>query len=271
MLAAAELKACCTASYSHPMARWLLGDSFHPGGLKLTSRLAELMDIGPGSRVLDAGSGLGTSAVHLAKTLGCETVGVTLESDGVAAGVELARKEGVDKLVSFAEGDIQDVGPNGAPFDAALLECVLSILPDKRRALGRLYAALGPGGRLGLTDVTVDGDLPPELDGLVAVAACVGDALSLGEYRDLAVGAGFTVEHTQQLPETAESFLVDLKGKLLVAEVAGGLGKLPIPKSLIDEAKRVLSAAQQAVASGVLGYGLLVARKSARPLVPFAG
>ena len=158
-LGAAELKACCTASYSHPMARWLLGDSFHPGGLPLTSRLAGLLEIGRASRVLDAGSGLGTTAVHLAKTLGCETVGVTLESDGVAAGVELAQRDGVGALVSFVEGDIQEAEPRGAPFDVAVMECVLSIVPDKRRALGRVYAALGPGGRLGLSDVTVDGRL----------------------------------------------------------------------------------------------------------------
>jgi ubiquinone/menaquinone biosynthesis C-methylase UbiE len=243
------------------MARWLLGDSFHPGGLKLTSRLAGLMEIGAGSRVLDAGSGIGTSTVHLSKTNGCETVGVTLESEGVTAGVELARQEGVSDLTRFVAGDLQDIDAGAGSFDAAIMECVLSIVPDKRTALERAHSALMPGGKLGLTDVTVKGKLPQELDRLLAVAACVGDALPLEGYRDLATSAGFVVEHLQALPETAQSFLTYLNGKLLLAEVASGLGKLQVPTDLIGEAKRVLAAAQDAVAEGSLGYGMLVARR----------
>lgn len=74
-------------------------------------------------------------------------------------------------------------------------------------------------------------------------------------------GKPVVVEHLQALPETAQSFLTDLKGKLLLAEVASGLGKLQVPTDLIGEAKRVLAAAQDAVAEGSLGYGMLVARR----------
>ena len=260
--AAADVAACCTVSYSHPAARWLLGESFHPGGLELTARLARLMNLGPASRVLDVGSGLGTSSAYLAKTLGCETVGVTLESDGVAAGVDRwQRREGVGKLASFVQGDIQQVELEGCSFDTAMLECVLSIVPDKRMALRRVHAALKPGGLLGITDVTVDGRLPPELDGLAAVVACVGSALSLDGYASLAAEEGLTVERIEALPDTAVSFLKELERKLLIAQVAGGLGGLEAPRDLIDLAKGVLAAALEAAAGGVLGYGLLIARK----------
>lgn len=50
-----------------------------------------LTAIGPDSLVLDAEYGRGTTAVHLAKTLGCRVMGITLEVEGVEAGVELAR------------------------------------------------------------------------------------------------------------------------------------------------------------------------------------
>ena len=259
--AAADVAACCTLSYSHPAARWLLGESFHPGGLELTARLAGLMDIGPASRVLDAGSGLGTSTVFLSKTLGCETVGVTLESEGVASGIDRANREGVGELVSFIQGDIQQVELDGRSFDAAMLECVLSIVPDKRMALRRVHAALRPGGLLGITDVTVAGRLPPELDGLAAIVACVGSALSLDGYASLAAEEGLTVERIEALPDTAVSFLKELERKLLIAQVAGGLGGLEAPRDLIDLAKGVLAAALEAAAEGVLGYGLLIARK----------
>ena len=258
---AAELRSCCAASYSHPAVRWLLGESFHPGGLALTSRLAKLVGVEPRSRVLDAGSGRGASAVHLAKTLGCEVVGVTLEADGVAAGLELAEREIVTDRVTFVEGDIQEVELEPGSFDVVLMECVLSILPDKVAALGRMQDLLQPGARIGLSDVTVSGPLPAELQGVVAAAACVGDARPLAEYCALTEAAGFAIEHSQDLPETAASFLKDIKGKLLLAEVAAKLGKLPVDPELIDTAKRLLAVAQDAVRESILGYGLIVARR----------
>ncbi len=42
-LAPEELKACCASAYSGAAASFLLGDSFHPGGAALTSRLARAL------------------------------------------------------------------------------------------------------------------------------------------------------------------------------------------------------------------------------------
>ena len=258
------INACCTASYSHPLARWLLGDSFHPGGLALTTRLAHLMGIGPSSRLLDVGSGRGSSAVHLAKTVGCRVVGITLEKDGVAAGYELARKQGVEDRVTFIEGDIQDVKLEDESFHLVLMECVLSILPRKAAVLRRLHGLLLPGGHLGLTDVTAAGTLPPELQGVLAIAGCVGDAGSLEGYRALVEAEGFTVAQSQDLQETASSFLRSIKGKLLMAEVASKLGKLPVRDDLVSGGKRILAMTQDLVRQGILSYGILVAQKPAR-------
>ncbi len=259
----ADVGACCASVYSHPAARWLLGESFHPGGLPLTSRVAKLAGIGSGSRVLDAGSGRGTSAVHLAKSLGCSVVGVTLEPDGAAAGDALAASEALQHLVSFRSGDVQDFALGDGGFDSVLMECVLSILPDKAGALGRLHELLDPEGRLAITDVTVDGPLPDELRGILAVAGCVGDALSLDGYRQTVEAAGFTVDHAQDLPEVASTFLRDIGGKLMIAKIAVGLGKAPVSRDLLDEATRVLEATRELVARGALSYGLVIASRLA--------
>jgi hypothetical protein len=69
--ASTELKSCCAAAYSTTAARFLLGDSFHPGGSQLTSRLIRDLGVGEGSTVVDVASGLGTSALQLAHELGC--------------------------------------------------------------------------------------------------------------------------------------------------------------------------------------------------------
>ena len=216
--AVAELSACCRVSYGHPLARWVLGDSLHPGGLALTSRLADQMAIQASSEVLDVGSGLGATAVHLSRTIGCRVTGVTLEEEGIAVGSELARREGVEDRVSWVRGDVQEIDLGAREFDFVLVECVLSILADKANALRRLHGLLKPGGRLGLTDVTVSGTLPPNLQGLLATVGCVGGALSPAGYRALLEAEGFVVERSEDCEDVVATFLHDIKGKLLVGE-----------------------------------------------------
>ena len=220
-----------------------------------------LTAIGPDSLVLDAGSGKGTTAVHLAVTLGCRVMGITLEEDGVASGVELARQEGVADKVSFLQGDLADARADIAAFDVAIMECVLSILPDKPAALQRLHGVVCPGGRLGITDVTVNGPLPPELQGLLAVAGCVADARPLEEYVSLVTTAGFQVIETTDLQDVLLGTLKDIKGKLLVAEIASKLGKVSLDPEIIPRAKEVLASVQELVRDGTLSYGMVVAQK----------
>ena len=77
------VKQCCARLYESDLARILLGDSFHPGGTKLTERLGEILDLSGQSRVLDIASGTGTSALFLAERFGCEVVGVDYGSHNV--------------------------------------------------------------------------------------------------------------------------------------------------------------------------------------------
>ena len=258
-----DLKTCCTSAYSHPWARWLLGDSFHPGGLELTSNLAEVMGIGRGSRVLDAGSGVGTSAVHLARTIGCHVNGVTLEEAGVRAGCDLAAFQGVEDLVELTQGNLEEYDQVAGSFDFVLVECVLSILPDKSNALKRLFGLLKSGGAMGISDVTVSGPLPSELRSVLATVGCVGGALSLEGYGAIAEEQGFVTEHIRSCNDALSSFLEGINKKLLIGEVASKLGKLPVSDSLIAEGIRLIAATRAQVRLGTLGYGLLVARKPA--------
>src|SRR5260370_14679163 len=70
------LKQCCAKLYESDPARVLLGDTFHPGGLKLTERVGSLLSLTPESRALDVASGKGTTALFLAERFGCQLVGI---------------------------------------------------------------------------------------------------------------------------------------------------------------------------------------------------
>src|SRR5215831_17596434 len=87
-----DVKQCCAHLYESDFAKLLLGDSFHPGGFKLTERLGQLLWLGANSRLLDVASGRGTSAMFLAERFGCEVIGVDYGRQNVDRANTEARK-----------------------------------------------------------------------------------------------------------------------------------------------------------------------------------
>jgi cyclopropane fatty-acyl-phospholipid synthase-like methyltransferase len=75
-LSSPTVKQCCAAIYESDAARLLFGDSFHPGGAKLTERLGRILNLTSRTRVLDVAAGNGTSAIIIADVFGCQVVGV---------------------------------------------------------------------------------------------------------------------------------------------------------------------------------------------------
>jgi arsenite methyltransferase len=118
-----DLKSCCATLYESDLARLLLGDSFHPGGLRLTQRLVELLDLGPGLRVLDVASGKGESAIFFVRHFGCEVVGIDFGSENVKESAARASDVGVGQLVQFRQGDAEKIDFPNAEFDAVICEC----------------------------------------------------------------------------------------------------------------------------------------------------
>src|SRR6266496_2554889 len=94
-----QVKQCCARLYESDLTRFLLGDSFHPGGLKLTGQLGRKLSLSPTSRVLDVACGKGTTAVFLAKEFGCEVFGVDYGEQNVQAARSLARTEHLESQV----------------------------------------------------------------------------------------------------------------------------------------------------------------------------
>ena len=134
---------------------------------------------------------------------------------------------------------------------------------EKARALEHLGDLLHPRGRLGFTDVTVDGNLSADLCGLFATAGCVGGALSLHAYADLIEQAGLVVDETEELPDLALEFVDRIRGRLMLAEIAVKLGKLPIDEAVLETVKSYLNRARELVTGGVIGYGMVIAHRPA--------
>jgi len=256
----AELKSCCAAVYQSEWARLLLGDSFHPGGLTLSEHLASLAGVTSESRVLDVAAGTGATALFLAEQFGCQVVGLEYGPELVARANQAAENAGLGGRVRFQQGDAEKLPFDDGSFDVILCECAYCTFPNKAAAASEFERVLRRGGRLALSDLTRSGQLPSELDGLLAWISCIADAQPVDSYLSYIETAGLNVDlvenHNRALYQTVD----DIRGKLLGAELLLKLKKTDLPGADFGQAKRVARVASEAVRQGKLGYSLFIAR-----------
>jgi ubiquinone/menaquinone biosynthesis C-methylase UbiE len=255
------VKQCCARLYEGDLARILLGDSFHPGGTKLTERLGVLLGLGAHSRVLDIASGTGTSALFLAERFGCEVVGLDYGSHNVEQSNAAASARGLDKRVCFQTGDAERLPFTDASFDAVICECAFCTFPDKTAAAREFARVLRSGGGIGLSDLTRGPVLPEEFSGLLAWVACIADARPVDTYVRYLSDAGFRVERVEPHDEALLEMVNQVRAKLLGAEIMVGLKKLELPGVDFTAGKKMARSAASAVQEGSLGYAIIHAAK----------
>jgi ubiquinone/menaquinone biosynthesis C-methylase UbiE len=255
------VKQCCARLYESDLTRFLLGDSFHPGGLEMTGRLGRMLGLSPASRVLDVACGKGTTAVFLAKEFGCEVFGIDYGDQSVAAARSLAQSEHIDARVQFERGDAETLPFPDGSFDAVICECAFCTFPNKAASAREFFRVLRRGGHVGISDLTRETVLPQELDGLLAWIACIGDAQTVEGYTHFLQDAGFSVGSIEQQNYALEEMVNQIRVKLLGAEIMTGLNKLQLPGLDLGAAKRMAGSAMAAVKQGHLGYVLICATK----------
>lgn len=252
--APAALKACCATAYASPAARYLLGQSFHPGGARLTSELGRSLRLAPRSVVVDVGSGPGASAVQLARETGCRVVGIDLAVESIAEARRAAGAAGVAERVEFFEGDAEALPLPDASMDGVLSECALCTFPDKQTAATEFARVLRPGGRLAVSDMTaVQEQLPEELRSPSAWVACVGGAESREALVRLLGEAGLVIERAEQ----RDDLLAGLLGRIEARLRAASLVPLPGLDGQIERGFELVRAARAALARGGLGYAVI--------------
>lgn len=151
-------------------------------------------DLQPGHAVLDLGSGAGND-VFVARSLVGETgrvIGVDMTPDMVKKARENAAKFGY-KNVEFRLGEIEALPVESASMDRVISNCVLNLVPDKRKAFAEIFRVLKTGGRFGISDVVLEGEFPEELRTAAELyAGCVSGAMEKAEYLESIRQAGFT-------------------------------------------------------------------------------
>ena len=146
-----------------------------------------------GDTVLDLGSGAGNDC-FVARALTGES-GKVIGLDFSDTMLEKAR-ENVKKLgftnVEFVKGDIEEMPVPSGTVDVVVSNCVLNLVPDKKKAFTGIYRVLKNGGHFSISDVVLKGALPKGLkDDAVMYAGCVAGAIQKEEYLDIISQSGF--------------------------------------------------------------------------------
>jgi arsenite methyltransferase len=262
---ATEIKACCAAAYSSPVAAWLLGTRLHPGGAALTERLIRALAVRPGDRVADIGCGPGESSLQVTRSTGARVIGVDLSSDSIATARTASERAGMEASVEFVVADAEALPFADGAVDGVLCECSLCTFPDKERAAAELVRVLRQGGRLALADVVgYPKRLPDSLRTLEAWIACLAGVQSPGALVELLSGAGLAVELVERHDDALVSLLERVDARLRLARAAFG-------SELIDRGLELAAMARESVERGLLGYAIVVARRPAGRLDATAG
>ncbi|GAA1761788.1 arsenite methyltransferase [Nonomuraea bangladeshensis] len=147
-----------------------------------------------GQTVLDLGSGGGIDVLLSARRVGPQgtVYGVDASADMLALARRNAEQAGA-RNVEFLHGSIERVPLPDQSVDVVISNCVINLSGDKAAVLAEAFRVLRPGGRFGVSDVVVDGELDPERRRAAEQRiGCVVGALPVTEYRMLLAAAGFT-------------------------------------------------------------------------------
>lgn len=153
-------------------------------------RLAELVGLRPGERVLDVACGTGDWARCAAARVGPRgrVVGLDISPEMLAVA---RRKDGAGPdaaPIAWREGSADALPLPDAAFDVVCCQLGLMFFPDRSAALAEMRRVLAPGGRLGLMVWGRMAQCPGQMAVAAAWARHLGDEAASGFHRQHVLG-----------------------------------------------------------------------------------
>ncbi len=152
-----------------------------------------LASLAEGETVLDLGSGAGFDCFLAARRVGQtgHVIGVDMTPSMLDRAREIGRGAGYEN-VEFRLGEIEHLPLADASVDAIISNCVINLAPDKAQVFREAFRVLKPGGRIMVSDIVLEKDLPDKVrSSVAALIACVAGAVRRDEYLGFMRDAGF--------------------------------------------------------------------------------
>jgi arsenite methyltransferase len=152
-----------------------------------------LASLREGERVLDLGSGAGFDCFLAAKKVGKS--GKVTGVDMTPEMLEKARanaKKGKFTNVEFRLGEIENLPVADSSVDVIISNCVINLVPNKKRVFEEAFRVLAPNGRLMVSDIVLLKALPEAIRrSAEAYTSCIAGAEIKDKYLNLMRNAGF--------------------------------------------------------------------------------
>lgn len=158
-----------------------------------------LASLKPGEVVVDLGSGGGLDCFLAAKKVGItgHVIGVDMTPEMLDKARSNLAKLGMQN-VEFRLGEIEHLPIGDDSVDVVISNCVINLSPDKPQVFREIFRVLKPGGRIAVSDIITDGDLPEGLKkDLEAWAGCLSGALDVNDLKGLLKTSGFINPQTE--------------------------------------------------------------------------
>lgn len=153
----------------------------------------EFANIREGDVVLDLGSGAGNDVFIAAKIVGEKGRAIGLDMTEAMVNKANANKEklGIENA-EFILGDIESIPVREKSVDVVLSNCVLNLVPEKRKAFIEIYRVLKQGGHFTISDIIISGKLPDKVRQAAEMyAGCISGAMEKDDYLRTIRNSGF--------------------------------------------------------------------------------
>lgn len=171
-----------------------------------------LASIKEGETVLDLGSGAGFDSFLAASMVGPtgKVIGVDMTPEMINRARENADK-GSYSNVQFVPGELEDLPVDDNSMDAVISNCVINLVPDKKKVFKEVFRVLKPGGRLMVSDLVLRQKLPLSIENSIeGYVGCISGAVMKDVYLDAIGSAGFgDVEVIEESPFSLDFFVSD--------------------------------------------------------------
>ncbi|MFN4140449.1 SAM-dependent methyltransferase [Aestuariivirga sp.] len=229
------------------------GEALATAQYRLKDHIVAALKLSPGDRVIEVACGVGTTAIHLARSAEVEVLATNISEHQLAEARARAGEAGINDRVTFDFGDFHLLPEPDKSCDAWICQEALLYARDRQQVFAEARRVVRPGRRLLFTDLTLSDDMPDDdREGLIRHVRAPF-LWSVDTYDRFIAQMGFIVheriESTQNAEWTFAAVLHNLQA--LESKFRPRLGD-----QMFEEARTRIERQYEAARAGYLGWCL---------------